>query len=327
MAPSPFWTRLAWAALLAAGVVQSPAQAWERTGLLERLRGGGAGERSELEDEGAFSARGGSGSLPAGARLEQDIAYGDDPAQRYDVYIPARVDPRKPVIFMVHGGAWMVGDKAASKVVANKVARWLPQGHLFISTNYRLLPKAGPLEQARDVRRALAHAQSRVGQWGGDASRFLLMGHSAGAHLVSLVSSTPELALQQGIRPWLGTVSLDSASMNVVSTMEDKHYRFYDKVFGADRQFWRDASPWHQLVRSPAPFMLVCSTRRDDACPQAQAFADKVRSLGSRASVLRLPLKHGDINGDLGEAGDFTQQVESFIASVAHPTDSGTFGR
>jgi acetyl esterase/lipase len=42
-----------------------------------------------------------------------------------------------PVILMVHGGAWMIGDKAASGFVSNKVAHWLPKGYIIVSSNYR----------------------------------------------------------------------------------------------------------------------------------------------------------------------------------------------
>jgi hypothetical protein len=46
---------------------------------------------------------------------------------------------------MVHGGAWMVGDKSMGRVVTNKAAYWLPKGYIFISINNPLLPAAGPL--------------------------------------------------------------------------------------------------------------------------------------------------------------------------------------
>ena len=47
-------------------------------------------------------------SLPSSS-IVRDVAYGSDPAQRFDVYLPP--NPRNaPVIFMVHGGAWKAGD-------------------------------------------------------------------------------------------------------------------------------------------------------------------------------------------------------------------------
>jgi arylformamidase len=254
-------------------------------------------------------------NLPQGARTVKDYSYGDDPAQRLDVYVPPHTGAA-PVIFMVHGGAWMIGDKARSPVISAKTARWLPKGYVFISVNYRMIPKADVLEQARDVGKALATAQAHAAEWGADPSRFVLMGHSAGAHLVSLISADPSIAVNQGAKPWLGTVSLDSASMDVVNTMEGHHYRFYDKVFGSDPSFWRDTSPVHRLKQRPAPMLLVCSTKRDDSCPQAKAFAAKIESLGGRAVVMPQPMTHGDINKTLGEPGPYTEAVEGFLRSL-----------
>ena len=68
-----------------------------------------------------------SAPLPAGVQRIADVPYGPDPAQRLDVYVPARATagasaPRAPVIFMVHGGGWRVGDKAMGRVVQEGVS-------------------------------------------------------------------------------------------------------------------------------------------------------------------------------------------------------------
>lgn len=248
--------------------------------------------------------------------VHKDVAYGRDPSQTLDVYAPQTPAQGAPVIFMVHGGAWAIGDKASSHVVRHKAARWLPRGLFFVSVNYRMLPEADPLEQARDVARALAFAQQQAVSWGGDAGRFVLMGHSAGAHLVSLLAANPSLAQAQGAKPWLGTVSLDSAAFDVDAIMTARHPRLYDRAFGKDPVFWRATSPLHQLTQAQAPLLAVCSSRRDDACPQAQAFADKARSLGMRVTVLPQDRSHGEINDELGKPGAYTDAVEDFLGSL-----------
>ncbi|RFC36436.1 MAG: alpha/beta hydrolase fold [Candidatus Nitrotoga sp. LAW] len=139
-------------------------------------------------------------SLPSGGRLVSDLAYGRDNQQRMDVYLPQQANGA-PVIFMVHGGAWRWGDKGATAVVQNKVARWVSKGFIFISVNYRLLPKARPLEQAQDIASALATAQSRATSWGGDPRKFIVMGHSAGAHLTALLTASPDMAFKRGVKP------------------------------------------------------------------------------------------------------------------------------
>ena len=254
-------------------------------------------------------------ALPAGIRVVRDVAYGSDPRQRFDVYAPMQAR-NAPVIFMVHGGAWAWGDKAMRNVIENKVARWVPRGFIVISTNYRMLPDAAPLQQAQDVAQALASAQRRAAEWGGDRGKFILMGHSAGAHLVALLSAEPSLALQQGATPWLGTISLDSASLDVVQTMQSRHLRLYDRAFGSDPAAWVALSPLQRLDAPGAAFLAVCSSRRTDSCPQAGRFVDKAMKLGMRAQVLEENLSHEEINQQLGIDSGYTTQVEAFMRSL-----------
>lgn len=275
-------------------------------------RQGMRGMAEELDDDGGPAS---AAPLPPGTRVERDLAYGSDPAQRLDVYLPQHAE-NAPVIFMVHGGGWQRGDKAASKVVRNKVAHWLPKGYVMVMPNYRLSPQADPIEQANDVAKALAFAQSKAKEWHADPSRFVLMGHSAGAHLVSLISADPTIATRLGAKRWLGTVALDSAGFNIVEIMESRHFRLYDRVFGNDRRLWRDASPLARLTSAPVPMLLVCSSKRADSCPQARAFAEKATSLGGNMRVLPIDLRHAEINEMLGSGGEYTRDVDRFLASL-----------
>jgi len=214
---------------------------------------------------------------------------------------------------MVHGGAWRWGDKGATGVVQNKVTRWVSEGFIFISANYRLLPKADPLEQAQDIASAFAKAQSRAASWGGDPRKFIVMGHSAGAHLVALLTASPYMAFKLGAKPWLGTILLDSAAFDIVKLMEAKHAYLYDLAFGKDPAYWRAASPLHVLSETAIPFLAVCSTRRMDSCSQAAQFVTEAESLNVHASVLEQDLSHKDINLQLGLEGSYTDAVELFM--------------
>lgn len=259
-------------------------------------------------------------ALPAGVQRIADVPYGSDPRQRMDVYVPtglAASAVRAPVLFMVHGGGWRHGDKAMGRVVQEKVARWVPLGFVLISVNYRLLPDTPVAEQERDVQAALMAAQQRAPQWGADSGRFILMGHSAGAHLVALLNARAPQALREGAWPWLGTVSLDSAMMNVPARMRAPHLPLYDDAFGTDPAYWVALSPFHQWTIGAPPMQMVCSTQRaDDPCQQSDAMARHVRTRGGRAEVLPQDLDHGEINAQLGLESDYTRAVETFMASL-----------
>ncbi len=255
------------------------------------------------------------GALPEGVRRLGDIPYGEDPRQHFDVYLPTKAQ-HAPVIFMVHGGAWRTGDKASRAVVQNKVARWVPRGFIFISANYRLLPRTHPLAQADDVARALATAQARAGSWGGDASKFILIGHSAGAHLVALLAAAPAKAWSAGTKPWLGTILLDSAALDVERIMNARHARIYDSAFGKQQSYWRTVSPFHALSASASPILAVCSTRRLDSCSQARAFTARAAALGASARLVGQDLSHRAINETLGTQGAYTDVVEMFMGTL-----------
>jgi len=253
-------------------------------------------------------------SAPA-VTVVRDVSYGADPKQRFDVYVP-RGARNAPVVLMVHGGAWRTGDKQSRGVVGRKVERWTREGIVVISVNYRLLPNTDPVDQARDVARALATAQARLREWGGDPGKVVLMGHSSGAHLVALLDARPSLATSVGARPWLGAVILDSAALDVVQTMTLPHLPLYRKAFGSDRDYWREASPQHHLAAGAKPLMLVCSSRRRESCRAANRLATKATSVGVRAEVFPVAKTHAAIDADLGAPGTYTEAVEAFLATL-----------
>ncbi|RBW49425.1 alpha/beta hydrolase [Marinobacter sp. F3R11] len=252
-------------------------------------------------------------------KILKDIPYGESQKQKLDVYMP--VDAKNaPVIFMVHGGAWRLGDKEAKAVVRNKVDHWVNKGFVFISVNYRLLPEAHPLKQAADVEAALIFSQKEIDKWGGAPDKFILMGHSAGAHLVSLVSSDLNAAREKRIEPWLGVISLDSAVYDVVQVMSARRPpRFYKNAFGEKMAYWKKASPIYQLSEKTPPFLAVCALpRKDDSCSQARSYIEKSKSLGTDAQLLEVDYSHKKVNSELGKDACYTQSVDEFLRRL-HP--------
>lgn len=288
-------------ALLAGLAIATPAVAADRDGLFPGVVAGMKPLR-----------------VPAGVRRIADIAYGPDARQRFDVYLPETPLPlQTPVIVMVHGGAWMIGNKALPQVVENKAARWVTRGAVLVSVNYRLVPQVGPLEQADDVAHALAEVQRLAPSWGADPARVVLMGHSAGAHLVALLGASPARAQRAGAQPWLGSVVLDSAALNLNALMRQSHARFYDRVFGNDPALWLAASPTEALTAGAPPMLLVCSTQRaDGSCRQSQDFAARANARGVRASVSEQDLSHLEVNATLGLPGAETDAVQAFFDAI-----------
>ena len=289
--------------LLAAATIGALPQA-DAQGLRDRLQQAREASRQERPV-----------AVPAGGIAVRNVAYGPDPAQRFDLYLPARA-ANAPVVFYVHGGGWANGDKT-NPGLTNKLAHWLPKGYAVISSNYRMVPAAMPLEQARDIARALATAQRRAGEWNLDAGRFVLMGHSAGAHLVALVGADPGLLAAAGAKPPRGVVSLDSGALDVPALMGlPRVPKLYQQAFGADPAYWRSVSPQQQLTRNGLPMLLVCASERGfptSPCDEARKFAERAQALAVPMVVQPEPLKHGEINHDLGESSAYTTAVSGWI--------------
>lgn len=246
-------------------------------------------------------------------RVERDLAYGNEPRQRLDVYLPGTV--RGPILLFVHGGAWSAGDKRSPAVLA-KIRYWTARGFVVVSTNYRLLPEAHPLDQARDVARALTLVQRRAPVWGADAAKVVLMGHSSGAHLVALLAADPALAREQGADPWRGTVALDGAAFDVPGLMAGPHAALYDRAFGRHAAYWRTVSPLHVLARDAPAMLAVCSRRRADGCQRAQAFAARAARVGVTVEVKGVDLSHAAINRQLGLPGAYSDAVDRWINAI-----------
>jgi arylformamidase len=245
-------------------------------------------------------------------RVERDVAYGDDPAQRFDVYRPGHA--KGPVLLLVHGGAWHTGDKASPNFALAKVRYWTARGYVVVSTNFRMLPQAEPLEQARDVGRALAAVQGRAAGWGADGSKVVLLGHSSGAHLVMLLNASPALARAVGAQAWRGSVSLDNPVVDAPALMR-VHYDFYEAALGRDPQGWEQLSPQHLLAADAPPLLAVCS-RRTRTCPAVEALQRKAQAIGRIVQVHTVDLTHGAVSERLGVDAGYSTSVERWISSI-----------
>lgn len=307
--------------------------------LRERLR-----ERIQQkagEDDGMFSADGGGSCADHYAKIERriksggdrligappdvkDVAYGTHERQRYDVYLPkgdaARLGPA-PMILMVHGGGWCVGDKALKSTVQHKAARWTAKGFVVVSTNYPMLTHGrDALAQAHEVAAAAAHLQKNAAQWGGDGTKLILMGHSAGAHLVSLVGTAQDIRTRAGMLEVLGVVSIDAGATDLEMQMP-KVVPFlkvrYTEAFGTDPARWPEMSPAHRVDSTSAPWLGICATTRPDKpCEQSEVYVQRSLAAGVPAAVLPLPKSHGKLNSELGQKGSYTDSVEKFMASL-----------
>ena len=169
-----------------------------------------------------------------------------------DVYLPAGCGP-VPVVMWVHGGGWRRGDKSGANV--ERKAAWAESiGAALVSVNYRLSsPGSGVMwpDHGDDVAAAVAWVQRDGAGVGLDSEHVALVGHSAGAHLVSIVGTDPALLASAGADP-LGVDCV--VALDVDYDLADAAGQaLIANAFGTDPEVLAAASPPIQVERNGAP--------------------------------------------------------------------------
>jgi acetyl esterase/lipase len=238
----------------------------------------------------------------------KSYAYGADPLQKLDLWRPAGHGPA-PLIIFVHGGGWKRGDKDNATGAA-KVNHLLGRGYAVASIDYRLVPAATVEQQAADVALASSWLRAHAAAEGVDPDRIVLMGHSAGAHLVALVGTDPSYLAAVGLdyRALRGVVPIDGAAYDVPKQITDAGGFMrgtYDQAFGADPARQRKLSPTLQAAAPNAPAFLLLHVSRRGGIAQAQALADALTAAGTAVERRQFDgtglRGHMEINRSLGD--------------------------
>ncbi len=221
-----------------------------------------------------------------------EVAYGDEPRQRYDVYRPIGADGLPlsgpiPVVIFVHGGSWETGDKDAYRWVGQGIAA---QGFIAVLPNYGLMPDRPFPGFVDDAARAVAHAYAQIHSWGGDSARVILMGHSAGAHIAALVAYDARYLSAYGLSPRLfsGFIGLSGPYDFIFDTPLLK------RTFAGTPEQERDALPVNFASRQAPRSLLVMG--RDDRTVNPRnthSLAARLGEVGARVDTLWVDGTHG----------------------------------
>ena len=252
-----------------------------------------------------------------------DDSTPDKNSNSLDVYTLDPVEPKSPVMVFVHGGGLRVGDKASSKDLGPKPEYFNSKlGYIFVSVNYRLLPEGRYPTNVQDVANALAWVHNNIASFGGDPEQIFLMGHSAGAGLVTQVSTDDAFLKKAGkdLKILKGVIANEGSSYNLTAAGFDE--KRAEGSYGPD---WRKASPVSYVTKGKniPPFLLIhvahgtgISAGSDK---QANEMAGALRAVGIRADVLGVDhVQHFGANERMGDPGDvITTTVEEFLTSIA----------
>lgn len=127
-----------------------------------------------------------------------DQPYGPGGRQSLDVYAPRRMDTARPVAVFLYGGGWERGRKWDYGWVAQALAA---RGYVVVLPDYRLYPQVRFPEFLNDSAQAVRWAVDHAAAYGGDPSRVVLLGHSAGAYNAVMLGLAPSYLQHAGVDP------------------------------------------------------------------------------------------------------------------------------
>jgi arylformamidase len=266
--------------------------------------------------------------------VHRDIPYVEPKEERrcLDVYAAAKSKNAGPVVVWIHGGGWRQGDKSQMAVGTPEQHAAKPQaivdlGGVFVAINYRFVPHVNLQTMSGDVAKAISWVKKNVAQYGGDPSKIIVMGHSAGAQLAALVCTDDRYLAAEGmtLRDIKGCMPVDGGSyyvpLQVESSDPEKQKRFRPTFpEGSEKELSAVLYIMKNKDKGIPPFLVMCLADRIEANTkvQSQILVHYLQQNGIAAKLLAVPGKtHPTINADLGMEGEeVTKEMVAFVKDV-----------
>ena len=210
--------------------------------------------------------------FPKGTEALQNQSYGSHQRNKIDVFLPEERDTSTEIILLIHGGAWVAGDKGGAELkdIRNSL---LEAGYAVASMNYRYA--CGDYhKQMEDVDNALNHLSSHATEWNVNSERYALMGFSAGGHLALLYghafdSNNRVKTVISNVGPTDLTNSLFHQYINNYNLMYSIE-QLLGATFEEDSALYAEASPLFHSSNCPTLFLYG---GMDDLVPKEQGIA------------------------------------------------------
>jgi acetyl esterase/lipase len=190
----------------------------------------------------------------SGIAVTRDIKYGPADRNLLDVFVAKGESGPRPVLMFVHGGGFTGGNKATpGSPFYDNVPLWAARNGLVgVNMTYRLAPQhpwpAGP----EDVGAALSWVIDNIATYGGDPTKIVLFGHSAGATHAGTYAAMPQFHGPKGLG--IAGLILTSGIYDITDFPVNDGYRSY---IGDDTSLYAERSPIAGLSKLPVPSLVV----------------------------------------------------------------------
>lgn len=260
----------------------------------------------------AIALAGSTGAGFCATQVLLDVAYGPDPKQRLDVYVPEASSGKRRAVLLMHGGGWVSGDKGAYGSIARADAA---RGVVAVAANYRLADgQAANMWPAQldDARAALAWVRAHADEFAIDEQGICVSGNSAGGQLAVFLAAlkSPNDAPVACVVDEFGPVDLVKFFREPPAGLFGQH----DPT--ALRQVMESASPINIIAQVTAPTLIVQGTKDAVVLPeQSESLRAALSGAGVETHYVSFPGGHG-YTGLSGEEFLALQKIElEFIAN------------
>lgn len=245
-----------------------------------------------------------------------DVAYGSDPAQKIDVYLPAnRNTTETKVLVLVHGGSWSSGDKTELNEYIPVFKQRLP-GYALFNINYRLgqLPASNPFPtQEMDVKAAFEAIVGKAGEYGFNKEKLAALGVSAGAHLALLQAYKNNAPKVNAVVDMFGPTDLAALYNNATTLLEQMILQTLLKGTPAtNAALYQNSSPINFVsAQSPPTLILQGGTDPLVSPSQSTSLKAKLETSGVPVQYVFYPTEgHGWSGANLV---DSYNKIEAFL--------------
>lgn len=262
--------------------------------------------------------------------VELDVPYvarSKNPKQALDLFLPRARRAPFPLVLFVHGGYWTPLDRrwlepllGTHGNVGGALAR---RGIGAAIIGYRQYPEIERGDESLDdIARAIRYAREAAPRWGADPKRIVLVGHSAGGHLVSLLAMDPSILLRNGVESGAvaGFVAVDGVFdlEPTLAHFEPAQAAILRRLFGPDAAALAEHSTLHHVHAGHPPLLVVDSTHDETVCRESFAMLRQRLAGDPEARFFELPgIGHNEMIVRMGMADDpLTPLLATFIESL-----------